>query len=137
MSLRPATEVRRHLFQQSQQFGALGGVQPADRAFFQCFPGGFDFGLEGVAGFGCLDEYCASVGGIRRPGDVAGALESLKHFGHGGGVDAQGVDHVFVNGVQIVKNGFVVSYTIREAGQLVYLEGLDLPFKYKLPKFQP
>lgn len=39
--------------------------------------------------------------------------------------------------VQILKNGFVVSYTIREAGQLVYLEDLDLPFRYKLPKFQP
>ena len=39
--------------------------------------------------------------------------------------------------VQILKNGFIVSYTIREAGQLVYLEDLDLPFKYRLPKFQP
>ena len=39
--------------------------------------------------------------------------------------------------LQILKNGFVVSYTIREYGQLVYLEDLDLPFKYKLPKFQP
>ena len=39
--------------------------------------------------------------------------------------------------LQMVKNGFVVSYTIREYGQLVYLEDLDLPFKYKLPKFQP
>ena len=39
--------------------------------------------------------------------------------------------------MQILKNGFVVSYTIREHGQLVYLEDLDLPFKYRLPKFQP
>jgi hypothetical protein len=39
--------------------------------------------------------------------------------------------------LQILKSGFVVSYTIREYGQLVYLEDLDLPFKYKLPKFQP
>ena len=39
--------------------------------------------------------------------------------------------------LQILKNGFVVSYTIREYDQLVYLEDLDLPFKYKLPKFQP
>jgi hypothetical protein len=39
--------------------------------------------------------------------------------------------------MQILKNGFVVSYTIREYGQLVYLEDLDLPFTYKLPKFQP
>ena len=39
--------------------------------------------------------------------------------------------------LQILKNGFVVSYTIREYGQLVYLEDLDLPFKYRLPKFQP
>lgn len=39
--------------------------------------------------------------------------------------------------LQILKNGFVVSYTIREHGQLVYLEDLNLPFKYKLPKFQP
>ena len=39
--------------------------------------------------------------------------------------------------LQILKNGFVVSYTIREYGQLAYLEDLDLPFKYKLPKFQP
>lgn len=44
---------------------------------------------------------------------------------------------VTVRRMQIVKNGFVVSYTIREYGQLVYLEDLDLPFKYKLPKFQP
>ena len=70
------------------QFGALGGVQPGDRALFHRFPGGFDFGAEGSAGFGCLDEYCASVGGIRRPGHVAGALQPLKHLGHGGGVDA-------------------------------------------------
>jgi hypothetical protein len=39
--------------------------------------------------------------------------------------------------LQILKNGFIVSYTIREYGQLVYLEDLDLPFKYRLPKFQP
>lgn len=39
--------------------------------------------------------------------------------------------------VQILKHGFVISYTIREAGELVYLEDLDLPFKYRLPKFQP
>ena len=44
---------------------------------------------------------------------------------------------VTVRRLQILKNGFVVSYTIREAGQLVYLEDLDLPFKYRLPKFQP
>ena len=70
------------------RFGALGGVQPGDRALFHRFPGGFDFGAEGSAGLGCLDEYCASVGGIRRPGHVAGALQPLKHLGHGGGVDA-------------------------------------------------
>ncbi len=39
--------------------------------------------------------------------------------------------------MQIVKSGFMLSYTIRESGQLVYLEDLDLPFKYRLPKFQP
>ncbi len=39
--------------------------------------------------------------------------------------------------LQLLKSGFVVSYTIREYGQLVYLEDLDLPFKYRLPKFQP
>ncbi len=44
---------------------------------------------------------------------------------------------VIVRQVQILKNGFIVSYTIRESGQLVYLEDLDLPFKYRLPKFQP
>jgi len=44
---------------------------------------------------------------------------------------------VTVRRLQIVKSGFVVSYTIRESGQLVYLEDLDLPFKYRLPKFQP
>lgn len=44
---------------------------------------------------------------------------------------------VSVRRLQIVKNGFIVSYTIRESGQLVYLEDLDLPFKYRLPKFQP
>ena len=44
---------------------------------------------------------------------------------------------VILRQVQILKNGFVVSYTIRESGQLVYLEDLDLPFKYRLPKFQP
>jgi hypothetical protein len=44
---------------------------------------------------------------------------------------------VTVRRLQVLKNGFVVSYTIREYGQLVYLEDLDLPFKYKLPKFQP
>jgi len=44
---------------------------------------------------------------------------------------------VTVRRLQIVKSGFIVSYTIRESGQLVYLEDLDLPFKYRLPKFQP
>jgi hypothetical protein len=44
---------------------------------------------------------------------------------------------VSVRRLQILKNGFIVSYTIRESGQLVYLEDLDLPFKYRLPKFQP
>ncbi|HST09211.1 MAG TPA: hypothetical protein VLL05_02445 [Terriglobales bacterium] len=44
---------------------------------------------------------------------------------------------VILRQVQILKNGFIVSYTIRESGQLVYLEDLDLPFKYRLPKFQP
>jgi len=44
---------------------------------------------------------------------------------------------VTVHRLQILKNGFIVSYTIRESGQLVYLEDLDLPFKYRLPKFQP
>lgn len=44
---------------------------------------------------------------------------------------------VTVRRLQILKSGFIVSYTIRESGQLVYLEDLDLPFKYKLPKFQP
>ena len=44
---------------------------------------------------------------------------------------------VIVRQVQILKNGFIVSYTIRESGQRVYLEDLDLPFKYRLPKFQP
>jgi hypothetical protein len=44
---------------------------------------------------------------------------------------------VILRQVQILKDGFVVSYTIRESGQLVYLEDLDLPFKYRLPKFQP
>lgn len=39
--------------------------------------------------------------------------------------------------LQIVKSGFIVNYTIRESSQLVYLEDLDLPFKYRLPKFQP
>jgi hypothetical protein len=44
---------------------------------------------------------------------------------------------VTVRRLQIVKSGFIVSYTIRESGQLIYLEDLDLPFKYRLPKFQP
>lgn len=44
---------------------------------------------------------------------------------------------VRVRRLQIVKSGFILSYTIRESGQLVYLEDLDLPFKYRLPKFQP
>jgi len=44
---------------------------------------------------------------------------------------------ITVQRVQILKHGFVISYTIREAGELVYLEDLDLPFKYRLPKFQP
>src|SRR5215475_12425822 len=44
---------------------------------------------------------------------------------------------VTVRRLQIVKSGFIVSYTIRESSQLVYLEDLDLPFKYRLPKFQP
>jgi hypothetical protein len=44
---------------------------------------------------------------------------------------------VTVRRLQLLKSGFIVSYTIRESGQLVYLEDLDLPFKYRLPKFQP
>jgi hypothetical protein len=44
---------------------------------------------------------------------------------------------VTVRRLQILKNRFVVSYTVRESGQLVYLDDLDLPFKYRLPKFQP
>lgn len=44
---------------------------------------------------------------------------------------------ITIRRLQIVKSGFIVSYTIRESGQLVYLEDLDLPFKYRLPKFQP
>jgi hypothetical protein len=44
---------------------------------------------------------------------------------------------VTVQRLQILKSGFIVSYTIRESGRLVYLEDLDLPFKYRLPKFQP
>jgi hypothetical protein len=54
------------------------------------------------------------------------------------GVDAEPLHLlVIVRQVQILKNGFIVSYTIRESGRLVYLEDLDLPFKYRLPKFQP
>src|SRR5258707_928412 len=64
-------EVGRNLFQQSVQFGALGGVQCADRALFQRFPGGFDLGAKSAAAFRCRDENSASVGGVGGPGDLA------------------------------------------------------------------
>jgi hypothetical protein len=43
---------------------------------------------------------------------------------------------VTVRRLQIVSNGFIVSYTVREYERLVYLEDLDLPLKYRIPKFQ-
>ena len=43
---------------------------------------------------------------------------------------------VAVRKLQIRNNGYIVKYTIRESGQLVYLEDLDLPMLYRLPKFQ-
>src|ERR1700751_471558 len=67
-------EVGRNLFQQSVQFGALGGVECGDGALFQRFLGGFDFGTKGAAAFCCFDEHGASVGGVGGPGDFAGAL---------------------------------------------------------------
>ena len=39
--------------------------------------------------------------------------------------------------VQILRNGYIVKYTIRESGQIVILEDLDLPFLYRFPEFQP
>jgi hypothetical protein len=44
---------------------------------------------------------------------------------------------VAVRKLQIRNNGYIVKYTIRESGQLVYMEDLDLPMLYRLPKFQP
>lgn len=39
--------------------------------------------------------------------------------------------------LQIVSNGYIVSYTIWEYGRLVYLENLHLPRMYRIGKFQP
>lgn len=44
---------------------------------------------------------------------------------------------VAVREVQILTNGYVVRYTIRESGQTVILEDLYLPMLYRLPAFQP
>jgi len=44
---------------------------------------------------------------------------------------------VTVRRLQIVTNGFIVSYTVREFERLVCLEDLDLPFRYRIPGFQP
>jgi hypothetical protein len=66
--------VGRNLFQQSVQFGALGGVESGDGALFQRFLGGFDFGTKDAAAFCCFDEHGASVGGVGGPADFAGAL---------------------------------------------------------------
>ncbi len=39
--------------------------------------------------------------------------------------------------LQIVSNGYIVSYTVWEYGRLVYLERLHLPRMYRIGKFQP
>src|SRR5947209_16767202 len=39
--------------------------------------------------------------------------------------------------LQILKNGFIVSYTIREYEHVVVMEDLSRHWSYKLPSFQP
>ena len=39
--------------------------------------------------------------------------------------------------LQILKNGFIVSYTIREYEHVVVMEDLNRHWSYKLPSFQP
>ena len=44
---------------------------------------------------------------------------------------------VTVRKLRIRSNGYIVKYTIRESGEFVHMEDLDLPMIYRLPKFQP